>query len=88
MKFSHCQGNENAFFAILLRYIDVSLLKDAMFIGMCLSVVLMSVGCPYMLYFLPAYALSAGEFFSTDFYLLQIFFLCLKHSQFNLDHLI
>ncbi|XP_031616386.1 monocarboxylate transporter 12 isoform X2 [Contarinia nasturtii] len=42
------------------RYIDVTLLKDATFIGMCLSVTLMSVGCPYMLYFLPAYAISAG----------------------------
>lgn len=38
----------------------MSLLKDPVFIGMCMSVTLMSVGCPYMLYFLPAYALSAG----------------------------
>lgn len=43
------------------RYIDVTLLKDPLFVGMCLSVTLMSVGCPYMLYFLPAYAISAGE---------------------------
>lgn len=38
----------------------MSLLKDPLFIAMCLSVTLMSVGCPYMLFFLPAYALSAG----------------------------
>lgn len=40
----------------------MSLLKEPVFIGMCLSVTLMSVGCPYMLYFLPAYALSKGKF--------------------------
>lgn len=45
----------------LKRYIDINLLKEPMFIGMCISVTLMSTGCPYMLYFLPAYALSAGK---------------------------
>lgn len=89
MKFSHCQGNENAFFAILLRYIDVSLLKDAMFIGMCLSVVLMSVGCPYMLYFLPAYALSAGECFLQIFIYFNFFSLLktftIQFGPFNLN---
>lgn len=59
---SGAKGINMNFFGCISRYIDVSLLKDATFIGMCLSVVLMSVGCPYMLYFLPAYALSAGEF--------------------------
>lgn len=44
----------------VFRYIDLSLLKEPVFIAMCLSVTLMSVGCPYMLYFLPAHALSAG----------------------------
>lgn len=39
----------------------MSLLREPMFIGMCLSVVLMSTGCPYMLYFLPAYALQLGK---------------------------
>lgn len=39
----------------------MSLLKEPLFIGMCLSVTLMSVGCPYMLYFLPAYAIQAGN---------------------------
>lgn len=43
------------------RYLDLTLLKDSKFIAMCLSVTLMSTGCPYMLYFLPAYALSAGN---------------------------
>lgn len=55
------------------RYIDVSLLKEPVFVGMCLSVTLMSVGCPYMLYFLPAYALQAGEnWFSVQFYGIQL----------------
>lgn len=40
----------------------MSLLKEPIFIGMCLSVTLMSTGCPYMLYFLPAYAISAGNY--------------------------
>ena len=43
------------------RYLDITLLKDPKFIAMCLSVTMMSTGCPYMLYFLPAYALSAGN---------------------------
>lgn len=42
------------------RYLDLSLLHDPLFILMCLSVVLMSTGCPYMLYYLPAYVLTAG----------------------------
>lgn len=42
------------------RYLDITLLKDAKFIAMSLSVTLMSTGCPYMLYFLPAYTISAG----------------------------
>lgn len=42
------------------RYLDLTLLKDPKFITMCLSVMMMSTGCPYMLYFLPAYAISAG----------------------------
>lgn len=42
------------------NYLDLSLLSDPMFILMCLSVTLMSTGSPYMLYYLPAYVLSAG----------------------------
>lgn len=42
------------------RYLDINLLKDPTFILMCLSVTLMSVGCPYMLYYLPAHAVSIG----------------------------
>ncbi|XP_059611541.1 monocarboxylate transporter 13 [Phlebotomus argentipes] len=42
------------------KYLDVSLLKEPVFILMCLSVTLMSTGSPYMLYYLPAYVLSAG----------------------------
>lgn len=58
---------------VFYRYIDVSLLKEPVFVGMCLSVTLMSVGCPYMLYFLPAYALQAGENgFSIQFYGISI----------------
>lgn len=43
-------------------YLDISLLKDPTFILMCLSVTLMSVGCPYMLYYLPAHVISIGEY--------------------------
>lgn len=42
------------------RYLDISLLKDPVFILMCLSVTLMSTGSPYMLFYLPAYVISAG----------------------------
>uniref|UniRef100_A0A1B0CJQ1 Major facilitator superfamily (MFS) profile domain-containing protein n=2 Tax=Lutzomyia longipalpis TaxID=7200 RepID=A0A1B0CJQ1_LUTLO len=42
------------------KYLDVGLLKEPVFILMCLSVTLMSTGSPYMLYYLPAYVLSAG----------------------------
>lgn len=42
------------------RYLDITLLKDPTFILMCLSVTLMSVGCPYMLYYLPAHVISIG----------------------------
>uniref|UniRef100_A0A182QD60 Major facilitator superfamily (MFS) profile domain-containing protein n=1 Tax=Anopheles farauti TaxID=69004 RepID=A0A182QD60_9DIPT len=42
------------------QYLDITLLQDITFILMCLSVALMSVGCPYMLYYLPAYVISAG----------------------------
>ncbi|XP_055855454.1 uncharacterized protein LOC129918767 [Episyrphus balteatus] len=41
-------------------YLDISLLRDPTFILMCLSVTLMSVGCPYMLYYLPAHVISIG----------------------------
>lgn len=43
-------------------YLDISLLKDPTFILMCLSVTLMSVGCPYMLYYLPAHVISIGKY--------------------------
>lgn len=42
------------------RYLDLSLLRNGKFIIMCCSVTLMSTGCPYMLYFLPAHAISTG----------------------------
>lgn len=44
-------------------YLDISLLQDPSFILMCLSVTLMSVGCPYMLYYLPAHVISIGILF-------------------------
>ncbi|KAH8324716.1 hypothetical protein KR074_009670 [Drosophila pseudoananassae] len=43
-------------------YLDISLLQEPSFILMCLSVTLMSVGCPYMLYYLPAHVISIGGF--------------------------
>ena len=45
---------------IITQYLDISLLKNIKFIFMCCSVTLMSTGCPYLLYFLPAYAISSG----------------------------
>lgn len=45
---------------LFFRYLDTSLLKDPVFILMCLSVTLMSTGCPYMLFYLPAYVTSNG----------------------------
>lgn len=44
-------------------YLDLTLLRDPIFILMCLSVTLMSVGCPYMLYYLPAHVISIGNFY-------------------------
>ncbi|KAL4702025.1 hypothetical protein ACJJTC_013542 [Scirpophaga incertulas] len=43
------------------RYLDVSLLKSWRFGLLCASVALMSCGSPYALYYLPAYAVSAGH---------------------------
>ncbi|XP_055531944.1 uncharacterized protein LOC129722504 [Wyeomyia smithii] len=54
------------------RYLDISLLQEITFILMCLSVTLMSVGCPYMLYYLPAYAISAGYAKSEAGYLVAV----------------
>lgn len=53
-------------------YLDLSLLRDPLFILMCMSVTLMSTGCPYMLYYLPAYVLSAGYTKSEAGYMVAI----------------
>ncbi|EDV98062.1 uncharacterized protein LOC6568897 [Drosophila grimshawi] len=53
-------------------YIDLSLLQEPSFILMCLSVTLMSVGCPYMLYYLPAHVISIGYNKSEAGYLVAI----------------
>ncbi|XP_034102933.1 uncharacterized protein LOC117567213 [Drosophila albomicans] len=53
-------------------YLDISLLQDPSFILMCLSVTLMSVGCPYMLYYLPAHVISIGYNKSEAGYLVAI----------------
>lgn len=54
------------------RYLDISLLRNMRFIMMCLSVTLMSTGSPYMLYYLPAYALSTGYSKSEAGYLVAV----------------
>lgn len=54
------------------QYLDVSLLKDPVFIMLCTSVTLMSTGCPYMLFFLPAYVTSAGYAKSEAGYLVAV----------------
>uniref|UniRef100_A0A182RYX3 MFS domain-containing protein n=1 Tax=Anopheles funestus TaxID=62324 RepID=A0A182RYX3_ANOFN len=54
------------------QYLDITLLQDITFILMCLSVALMSVGCPYMLYYLPAYVISAGYTKSEAGYLVAV----------------
>ncbi|XP_017020039.1 monocarboxylate transporter 9 [Drosophila kikkawai] len=53
-------------------YLDISLLQEPRFILMCLSVTLMSVGCPYMLYYLPAHVISIGYNKSEAGYLVAI----------------
>ncbi|KAH8401430.1 hypothetical protein KR009_005445, partial [Drosophila setifemur] len=53
-------------------YLDISLLQEPSFILMCLSVTLMSVGCPYMLYYLPAHVISIGYNKSEAGYLVAI----------------
>lgn len=53
-------------------YLDISLLKDPVFILLCSSVVLMSTGCPYMLFYLPAYVTSAGYTKSEAGYLVAV----------------
>ncbi|XP_076674599.1 monocarboxylic acid transporter silnoon isoform X1 [Andrena cerasifolii] len=56
----------------IMRYIDLSLLKNPQFIMMCFSVSLMSTGSPYMLYYLPAYVHAAGYTKSEAGYLVAI----------------
>ncbi|XP_074095857.1 monocarboxylic acid transporter silnoon [Cotesia typhae] len=56
----------------IMRYLDISLLKNPQFIMMCLSVSLMSTGSPYMLYYLPAYVHAAGYTKSEAGYLVAI----------------
>lgn len=56
----------------LSYYLDLSLLNNLQFIMMCLSVTLMSTGSPYMLYYLPAYAISMGYTKSEAGYLVAI----------------
>lgn len=76
---SHLNANFCYYSFLNFRYLDFTLLKDKKFIAMSLSVTLMSTGCPYMLYFLPAFALSAGNL--SCFFILcfdKIQFLCLK----------
>ncbi|KAH8418568.1 hypothetical protein KR222_002212, partial [Zaprionus bogoriensis] len=53
-------------------YLDISLLQEPSFILMCLSVTLMSVGCPYMLYYLPAHVISIGYNKSEAGYLVAV----------------
>ncbi|XP_049540360.1 uncharacterized protein LOC125954255 [Anopheles darlingi] len=54
------------------QYLDITLLQEITFILMCLSVALMSVGCPYMLYYLPAFVISAGYTKSEAGYLVAV----------------
>ncbi|XP_058057743.1 uncharacterized protein LOC131208847 [Anopheles bellator] len=54
------------------QYLDITLLQEITFILMCLSVALMSVGCPYMLFYLPAYVISAGYTKSEAGYLVAV----------------
>jgi hypothetical protein len=47
-------------FCPLMDFIDFSLLKNPLFLLMASTVMLMAVGCPHALYFLPSYANSLG----------------------------
>lgn len=50
---SACCANVN-------QYLDLSLVRNPLFVAMTTTVMLMAVGCPQMLFFLPAYANSVG----------------------------
>ncbi|XP_034948874.1 monocarboxylate transporter 12-B [Chelonus insularis] len=56
----------------IMEYLDISLLKNVQFLMMCLSVMLMSTGSPYMLYYLPAYVHDSGYTKSEAGYLVAI----------------
>ncbi|XP_051160586.1 monocarboxylate transporter 12-like [Leptopilina boulardi] len=56
----------------IAQYLDLSLLKNPQFMMMCLSVMLMSTGSPYMLYYLPAYVHAKGYTKSEAGYLVAI----------------
>ncbi len=43
-----------------LNYIDLSLINNPLFLLMALTVMLMAVGCPHALFYLPSYANSLG----------------------------
>jgi hypothetical protein len=47
-------------FCSLLDYIDLSLIKNPMFLLMATTVMFMAAGCPHLLYYLPSYANSRG----------------------------
>ena len=47
-------------FCSLMDFIDFSLLQNPLFLLMASTVMLMAVGCPHALYFLPSYANSLG----------------------------
>lgn len=64
-------------------YLDISLLKNTTFILMCLSVTLMSIGSPYMLFYLPAYVLSIGTYIIDNFAWLKLYNSLYFHTGFT-----
>ena len=53
-------GNCSKLCSIILSYIDLSLIKNPLFLLMAATVMLMAVGCPHALFYLPSYANSLG----------------------------
>lgn len=59
-------------FRTLARYIDITLVANPLFLLITSTVMLMSIGCPHALFFLPAYANSVGLSKSDSSLLLSI----------------
>lgn len=53
-------NNQHSKLCSITKYIDLSLLKNPLFLLMASTVMFMAVGCPHALFYLPSYANSRG----------------------------